>query len=499
MQSKLGFQQVNLCAPKFRPAPGNRPPSSFEISDTLKGMLISSVACGSGTIAAMVAANYTMIECLSRLDACSTPDILMIRLQVGLTDFALDAARGQIDNVKVRGQGSGETHFRGTSYRDAEASKQSQGTSTFRSRANSANNFARTSESHESSFSNSRSQADGEFTNTGFDRSRTQQNAMTDSFDKAIVEGRGTGAGQSSYVSTRTSSAESKTDPNPNFTPIAPNAIDVTETFGIGQITAPRYDPIFSDLPVKPICAPSVTPDGEPVSICDNLRPSVGAGFRSSFSMNGSLTVGIGPVSLSITASKHLERSDHWRIQHVCSAGNGRVNAVSSSSITYQQDDAMTSSGNTKTEAAGFNQHDIGRRGDSLRTSTAALHAESSGRMDSCGESHSNSQRQAHGEAQNTGQSFSRMERHSESDIKFQSISKTITEARYFNQIFRQLLELRKLLWERLVFLEARTRASKGSSFSCAGQRTLTAPPLFWFANAFTCMRCLKGNCHCGA
>lgn len=472
-------------------------PSSFAISETLRSMLISSVACGDEKLALLISESFPVIECMSRLSGCMTPDIQLIQLQVGLADFALDAARGFVDQVKVRGTGAGETHFRGTSYRDSTAKRQSQGTSFFKSRANSANNFARTSASRESSFSTARSQADGQFTNTGHDRSRRQQNAETVSFDKAKVVGEGEGQGQSTYLSTRTSRARSQTKPNPDFTPIIPTPIAMTETFQGATIATNRYVGVFTTAPTKPTCDPAdLPPDADP-DICENLQPSVGAGFRSSYSINGSMSVSVGPISLAAGFEKNRTASNHFRTQHVCSSGSGSVRATSSSSIKYRQDDDSESAGKTTTDASGFVQQDVRRTGNSERTSTSKTHAESTGRMDSCGESHSSAQRKAHGEAQNTGESQGRSERHAESEIKFQSVSNILTEARYFNQIFKQLADLRKLLWERLQTIEAKSRASLLSMHACAGRRTLTAPPLFWFTNAFTCARCLSSNCGC--
>lgn len=473
-------------------------PKSFAISETLRNMLVSSVACGDGKLAALIAENFSTIECLARLSGCATPDMQLIQLQVQLADFALDAARGLIDEVKVRGTGAGETHFRGNSYRDSQAKRQSQGTSFFKSRANSANNFARTSESHESSFSTARSQADGKFTNTGFDRSRRQQNATTESFDKAKVVGEGEGRGESHYLSTRNSSAKSQTKPNPDFMPITPSPISMIETFQGATLATKRYIPVFSSLPTKPTCDPADLPPDASPDICQNLQPSVGAGFRSSYAINGSMSISVGPISLAAGFDKKRTQSEHFRTQHVCSAGSGSVVANSRSNISYKQEDSSESSGKTTTEASGFAQNNIGRNGDSLRTSTSKTHAESTGRMDSCGESHSSAQRLAHGEAQNTGESSGRSERHSESQIKFQSISNILTEARYFNQIFKQLAELRKLLWERLQTIEAKGRASLLPQHLCSPRRALTAPPLFWFTNGLKCSRCLvTGGCAC--
>ncbi len=135
------------------------PTNGYSISDALKQMLIESVACGDDKIAGLVTANFNVIECIAGVEKCKTPDVQLIHLQVGLADFALDQARNFIDQVKVRGESNGQTHFRGSGYRDAAASKQSQGTSVFKSRANSVNSFTRTSQARESSLSTSRAQA----------------------------------------------------------------------------------------------------------------------------------------------------------------------------------------------------------------------------------------------------------------------------------------------------------------------------------------------------
>lgn len=486
-------------------APSCKPPffvsvPEISISDRLKDMLISSVACGDEILAGKITQNFTIIQCLARLDSCSTQDVQLLRIQVALAEFAMDAARGQIDQIKVRADGTGETHFKGTNYKDAEAMKRSQGTSVFTSRANSQNNFARTSKAREFSLSTSRASADGEFQNTGTDRSRRQQNNTTTTFDKAKTVGEGEGKGSSGSLSERSSYARTGTAPNPS-----PVAYGVIPTPGflltvVPLVTYPTLEyktiGLVPTEPFDPFCAPDdLDPNDPPDELCEDIRPSVGAGFRSTFRGNHSFTVGIaiplvGGVSLSAGYDLSWSNSSHFRNQMVCSIGGGKVEAGSHASINYFQNDDTTTSGETHTQGTGFDQRNVARNGTSLRTSTSRLHATSTGSMDSCGESHSFSRRKAHGEAQNTGESSSMMERHGETRTVFQSISKLIAEARYFNQIFKQLADLRRLLWEDLLRVEMRARASRPVMSSCARPRVLTAPPLFWFSNALTCSGC---------
>lgn len=480
-------------------------PEGFEISDSLKDILVASVACGDTALEGMLRDNFDTIACISGVEACFKPNILLVRLQVGLTDYALDAARNLIDEFSSRGNGAGESHFRGSSYRDSEAQKQSQGTSFFKSRGNSFNNFTRTSESHESSFSTSRAQADGQFRNDGTDASYRQQNSTVVSFDDADVKGVGRGDGTSTYNSTRTSSASTRTSPNPSIPTIAP----IPTPKLIFNIALPgagiKYvaGNLFNPLP--PVCGPSnADPDQAPTSCGAGLRPSVGAGFKSVWTGNATTNVTIpipfvGVAHLGFNFSLMETESEHFRVQHVCSSGHSTVNAASTSNIQYQQQDDMVSNGETHLSGVGRDTHNIVRAGTSTRTSTSKLHAESTGRMDSCGESHSFSTRQAHGEAQNTGQSTSRSEGHSESENQFINRSKTISTSRYFNQIFKQLRQLRDILWTRLLSEEAGQRARNGPIASCAPKRQLTTQPLFWYANNMVCSGCYGRGCKsCG-
>ena len=161
---------------------------------------------------------------------------------------------------------------------------------------------------------------------------------------------------------------------------------------------------------------------------------------------------------------------------------SGATDATSTSSLNYRQEDTQQSEGETHTKASGKDVKDIYRTGKSKRTSTSKLHAESTGRMDSCADSSSSSERKAKGESQNTGASRARSESHSEHRVTFRSISKIITESRRYNQIFRQLAELRNILWNEMERIEGKQRASRGPVHSCGQQRKLTAPPLFWFS-----------------
>lgn len=484
-------------------------PDGFQISDGLKNLLIASVACGDDALDGMLRDNFEVISCIAGVESCVLPNLSLIRLQVGLADYALDAARNLVDQFVSRGDGFGEAHFRGSSYRDAEAAKQSQGTSKFRSRGNSYNNFERTSESHESSFSTSRAQADGTFRNEGTDTSYRQQNSTVASFDDADVKGTGAGNGHSSYFSTRNSSASSRTAPNPRISPPAPFKFPKITIINVGTVPVPLFGTQWFAVDVNPepdhgapICSNSTAnPDVAPTA-CNDIRPSIGQGFKSVWNGNATATLGIsipfvGSVSLTYGFSNTETISAHYRQQMVCSVGRSTVDAVSASDITYEQRDEMKAIGETHLSAVGRDIHAIQRAGNSLRTSTSKLHAESTGRMDSCGESHSFSTRQAHGEAQNTGQSTSRSEGHSESENKFINRSKTIATARYFNQVFKQLKQLRDLLWTRLLDEEARVRVRKGPLADCAPRRGLTTKPLFWYANNMVCGRCFNSNCKC--
>lgn len=483
-------------------------PEEFELSETLKGMLISSAACGDAELAASIAEHYDTIVCLSGAGLCVTPDIRMLEIQIGLTDHAIDKARGLIDRVTTRGDGSGESHYRGTNYSDSEASKRSGGVSTFTSRSSSANNFTRTSKSRETSSSTSRAESNGFFQNVGLDRSRRQQNSESRSFDKATSTGDGGGSGSSTHTSNRTSTAATRTAPNPRFSnsiipaPV-PTLVSASgiNTPGLASQIIQKWAALNNINLNIPTCDPSV-PNSEAVpTVCGNLTPSVGSGFRSTFNASGSLSVGIaspfGSLVLATSWSSTSQSSNHFRAQHVCSAGSGKSAGRSTSRLNYSQNDGASSDGETTVLQIGYDQRDVKREGTSTRSSTSKLHAESAGSMDSCGESHSSSARKAHGEAANSGESMSRSEGHSENQINFKSIAKTIAEARYFNQVFKQLVELREILWERMLDLRDRARASRSPVSSCAPTRRLTKPPLFWFSNAWACSRCLTPKCNC--
>lgn len=487
--------------------------NGYSISDALKQMLIDSVACGDANIAALVAANFDVIECLSGAGSCKTPDVQLIHLQVGLADFALDQARNFVDRIKTRGSQNGETHFRGSGYRDAEASKASQGTSVFKSRANSINNFTRTSAARETSSSTSRAQSDGSFLNVGSDRSTRKQNSSTTAYDKAKSVTEGTGDGCSNYLMHRENKTDSQTGQNPGLigptvvagpeahVELTPDNILLSAVAGFGIIVA---GPIVHTFMVPNFkigtgtcgAVPNLSYDVEP-PLC-NPKASRGFGGRSMLKKTGNWSMSI-PVVGTISSATGTERSTsiHEKFEQVCSRGFGKVEGESNSCIRYIENTDGTSKGETHMLATGEQQQAVQRSGTSTKTSASKLHAESTGSMDSCGESHSQAQRLAHGDAQNTGTSQSRSEFHDESNVKFQSVAKAITEARYFNQIFKQLAELRKLLFKEMTDLEARKRASLSPVSTCAKRRRLTAPPLFYFGNTLRCGRCLKGSCNC--
>lgn len=455
----------------------------FVISDALKSMLVSSVACGDETLAQRVNENFWTIACLARVEACSTPDVTMIRLQQGLAEFAMDAARGQIDKIKTIGAGDGESHFMGHDYRDTESFRESQGTQTFRSRASSRNRFDRTSASTETSFSTSRAQSDGEYNNDGTDKSKRQQNAFTESYDKATATGEGEGSGKSFYLSNRRASSSAKTFPNPSLDNITVSTEAQNEQFLYVNATVQAYVPQRGAIPTPPDCSPTAIDPDNPPTQCEALKPSTGATVRTQYRGTGSFSVGIpGVITLGAGWERSWSEAFGYRLQHQCSVSSGATDATSTSSLNYRQEDTQQSEGETHTKASGKDVKDIYRTGKSKRTSTSKLHAESTGRMDSCADSSSSSERKAKGESQNTGASRARSESHSEHKVTFRSISKIITESRRYNQIFRQLAELRNILWNEMERIEGKQRASRGPVHSCGQQRKLTAPPLFWFS-----------------
>lgn len=489
------------------------PTKGYGISDALKQMLVDSVACGDSKIAAAVAANFNVIECIAGAGSCKTPDVQLIHLQVGLADFALDQARSLIDQVKVRGEANGQTHFRASGYRDAEAQKNSQGTSVFKSRANSTNSFTRTSAARESSLSTSRAQADGSFLNIGSDRSTRQQNASTTDSLKAKSVTEGTGDGCSTYQMARENTTNTQTGQNPNLVSasvaavprfkieITPDNLLLVAAAGIHLVVA---GPVLTSqaLPVfkigKSSCG-SITPDaGSAPTGCGIIPPSVGYSARTSVQSSGNWSIGLPVVGvISSATGTGTQTSIHEKYEQVCTRGRGTVEGESKSCLRYVENTDGTSHGETHSLSSGGQNQAVSRQGDSLKTSASKLHAESAGSMDSCGESHSQAQRLAHGEAQNTGTSSSRGEHHSESETKFQSVAKSISEARYFNQIFKQLKQLRELLFKELMELEARKRASLGPVATCAKPRGISAPPMFWFVNSFVCGKHLTSACAC--
>lgn len=434
-------------------------------------MLVLSVGCGDAELEAYLqseAANAYMLT----PSACTTRQ-RYLNAQLAMIELGQVWTRNRIDIAKTRRDQNGGERFDSKNEKDAEGKRQSQATAESWSKAQSFQQFKRDSEAHDRA--NSDSEAHTRANAFSFMQDRSKQDSKGWSRALALgfqyVDGDGDSGNHSTM--THTSSSETKTAPMTAYVAPVPRdqgacaaAVAAWGATGLlasppGCVTdiPPSYTPQTNRAPVVCIQDPA-NPDIDPTG-CAVPLPSYGRGFRKKVS--GELKLTFFNI-FSVALEFGFEFGQSFRQSHVCSKGRTTTNGTNCSRDTFAQLTSGRDLSVDQSDDRSINLRDVHRTAESHRKQTSKTDATTTGTSDSCGESHTGSDRTSHSEGQGTSGSTARSESHAEAKGEgFRDMTMS-GESRRYGQIFDSLNDLWKRVFAEIQDLDAMATATVAPS-----------------------------------
>ncbi len=208
------------------------------------------------------------------------------------------------------------------------------------------------------------------------------------------------------------------------------------------------------DLPMPTCVANSPDDITREVLTCDNMVESIGFGFRSAVKWNWEVSWSMNLFIISLTArvagSSDRIYSSHVKNEQVCSNATSGVAGLTFGHNDYKQTGSSSSKGTSKTTSKSNTQHNSGNYNRGERVQYSRTKGEVKGLIEFCSQSDSASRRLrvATGNIDGVSKTWAR----TISDGKGQSkrITSSDTSSQYWNQMVKNLGNLKKLLLKRL-------------------------------------------------
>jgi hypothetical protein len=489
------------------------------ISPALRNLLIDSASKGDEKLRQLLISNFDTIDCIAGV-TCNKEGAQFTKIHVGIIDWSLAATRGLIDQMTMAADSYARDLHQASAYQDGEGWRNGQSTSWSRSRQHGENSFARTGESADKNFRVARGESRSASYSTVRDEGKRAQNSLSSSHDDTTSNGVGKGTGKSRFSTSRSSAGRSGTNldpglgqgmPTPQRGPIEYLPPTTVNTLIFGGPVADQYyaaDPSVvadsnaptdsvdcSTAAVAPVIAPPIAGITVPLdaqaqaywATCNpfpSMSRSSRVNNRYTWTVSASFSVPVVGFSaqLSWGGEGGFSEAGSFRQSAVCGVSLSTAAGSSNSEQSYKQADAAFSEGQSDAQAFGYVQNKSTSCAGAETKSTSHAHSESKGESKSCGESRSFDARSSHGEGQNFGNAQSQMERHSESEGSHLSRAKAKQETFKYNQIFTQLNELRRKLFDKLLSQENREAASRQAVACAPPPRGLHNRPLMWYA-----------------
>lgn len=426
------------------------------LTDTIKVALIAQVACGDKGLKELLEAEIDLLYMCQGEIAC-TDRLRYLYTQLGLIEIAQIYSRNKIDTHTRTAVGQAHETFSALQRRNMDAESTATGRACSWAAAASQQYFTRTSTDDTVAFSESNLLRTALRTEDGFDRSRRSTNGsgFSRSLVTHIVEDRGgnalrEGAGRETRNTVRVSQTVGGTSA---LVPLQ----NVHWDFSISYQENPPAIVVGGASGLVEIPKPTqICPDPDPefpgnVLLCtEAFVPSMGQGYH-------------GKYRFSITAPTFGALTLEWddafneRQYYHCTGATvdgstiivGRQDALNSATTTALPQDNATGSSESSTTV-----HYVRKTGTSTRRGTDTIDAEERQRGYADGLAHSDSTRDAKGQASQERRSESLTTAHSESHLRKNETVNDEEIRRSYGQISTALGQLWKRIWAHIQLLE---------------------------------------------
>lgn len=421
-----------------------------------KAALIAQVACGDPALKKLLEEEIDLLDlCNSEIEC--TPRLHYLHTQLGLIEIAQIFSRNKIDTHTRTSVGQAKETFSALARRNTDAESTATGRACSWAAAASQQYFTRTSTDDTVAFSESNMLRTALRTEDGFDRSRrsTSGSGFSRSLVIHTVEDRGGNAlfpGQGREV--RNSNRQSQTSGGTSdFVPLSgvnwPFNISLQETPPFVVVGGPEG---LLEIP-KPgqLCPEPDLTDPDNPRLCDQaFYPSMGQGYH-------------GKYRFSITAptfgALNIEWDEAFNERQYYHCSGSTVNGTSS--VIGRQDalhvarttalPANNASGSSETSTT---VHFVRKNGASTRRGTETIDAEERQRGFADGLAHSDSTRDAKGQAFQQRRSESLTVGHGESQLRKNETVNDEEVRRSYGQISTALAQMWKRIWDYIQILE---------------------------------------------
>lgn len=464
------------------------------LSVPLKQFIVRSASGGDIELEKFLGEVFPTLYPLAQVYAFSKP-VLTLNLQMLLVDAALDKSTGLVDYFNSNRVMLSDSTTVSKIVGDGETDNFRTAIARMKDRENSWNRIEREGEEDTKNYHIAKSKSRLTEDTKHYDLSSNRSLSRGCSFEEMQSSGDGIGEGTDFASMARSSKSLTRTN-NLDAAPfkdfgiakfqdyfVSGNILDINIDYVVnlkplkllGVITAinidifnGKYTIAHSTLVIPPVDAiidgnvnlplPSCTSDEaddipQTTLKCSNLVDSVGYGFRSAVKWNWEVNWSLSffGFSLSSRMSGSADRiySQHVKNEQVCSNATSSVVGLTFGHNDYAQTDSGVTNGTTKSTNESYTQHNSGNYGRGERVSYSRAKGEIKGLIEFCSQSDSASRRLrvAHGNITGTSKTWAR----TIADTKGQAkrIANTDTSSKYWSQMVKNLIALKKLLLTR--------------------------------------------------